>query len=495
MNHELTLPQPVLFVLWRLQTAGHEAYIVGGAVRDTIMQRRTHDWDFTTNATPEQIQVLFEGSFYTNEYGTVGLPGGALFAQMKQSGWQMSREREQEQAWLEEVLEVTTFRTEFGYSDNRRPDVVAWGNSIEEDLARRDFTINAIALTPAHGTQAPLSGMEAFAQKRDEISLPMVRIDPYKGIEDIEKKMIRAVRDPQERFSEDALRMMRAIRFGAQLHFGIEAQTLLAIQAQAKLITQISWERIRDELLKILASDYPAEGITLLSNAGLLEYILPELLPMKGVKQGGHHIYDVWTHSLESLKECPSTDPIVRLATLLHDVGKPRTYREQGPRGVTFYGHEVVGARMAEKIGKRLRLSGKQMERLLTLVRWHMFVYNPEMTDAAIRRFIKRVGLDNINDMMLLRVGDRKGGGSKATSWRLRELQERIGEQLYEPLSLKDLAIDGADVMDELEIAPGPIIGTILNQLFEEVMEETHKNTREYLLKRMREIFEEITAK
>jgi tRNA nucleotidyltransferase (CCA-adding enzyme) len=226
----------------------------------------------------------------------------------------------------------------------------------------------------------------------------------------------------------------------------------------------------------------------LLHNAGLLQYILPELLPMRGVKQGGHHIYDVWKHSLEALKGCPSSDPIVRLATLLHDIGKPRTVRYQGPRGVTFYGHEVVGARMAKKIGERLRLSNDEVKRLETLVRWHMFVYSPEMTDGAIRRFIKNVGLQNINDMMLLRVGDRKGGGSKATSWRLNELQQRIGEQLYEPMSLKDLTVTGKDVMDTLQIPPSKKVGEILDALFEEVIDDSSKNDRDYLLKRMVEL-------
>jgi putative nucleotidyltransferase with HDIG domain len=312
--------------------------------------------------------------------------------------------------------------------------------------------------------------------------------DPFDGQGDLAKQLIRAVGDPKQRFSEDALRMMRAIRFGAQLGFVIEPETLEAIQNSASLISHVSWERIRDELLKILASPFPADGMLLLHNAGLLEYVLPELLPMQGIKQGGHHIYDVWTHSLEALRGCPSSDPIVRLATLLHDVAKPKTVRYQGPRGVTFYGHEVVGARMAKKIGERLRLSTAQVEKLVILVRWHMFVYNKEMTDGAIRRFIKRVGLENINDIMLLRVGDRKGGGSRATSWRLNELQQRIGEQLYEPLSLKDLAIDGSDVMKALDIKPGKKVGEILHTLFEEVLDESERNNREYLLKRVKEL-------
>ena len=492
---EMTLPQPVLFVLNRIQQAGHEAYVVGGAVRDVLMHRETQDWDFTTDAKPEKIREMFPGSFYDNAFGTVMMPVEALFELMGKNGWQVDEVLKQDGKWQKQVVDMTTYRTEHGYTDKRRPDKVEWGKDVKEDRSRRDFTINAIAIKVGeaeNGYQpkkpAPLNGILAFAQREPELVVPVVLVNPYGGREDLEKKLIRAVGEAEKRFGEDALRMMRAIRLGAQLGFGIEAKTQEAIVKQAKLLDDISWERRRDELLKILASDYPAEGIMLLDNSGLLTYLIPELLPMKGIKQGGHHIYDVWKHSIEGLRHCPSTDPLVRLATLLHDVGKPKTVRYEGPRGVTFYGHEVVGARMAERIGKRLRLSTKQVEKLVTLVRWHMFAYDPKMTDAAIRRFIVRVGLENINDMMLMRVGDRKGGGSKATSWRLRELQQRIGEQLYEPMSIKDLKVSGHDAMEVLQIEPGPEIGKILNILFEEVMEDTSKNEREYLLARIKEL-------
>jgi len=284
---------------------------------------------------------------------------------------------------------------------------------------------------------------------------------------------------------------MRAIRLGAQLGFQIEPKTLKAIRSDSQFITNISWERIKDELFKIIASPYPADGILLLQSSGLLPHILPELIETRDVKQGGHHRYDVWNHSIESLRYCPSSDTIVRFATLLHDIGKPRTAKNQGPRGVTFYGHEVVGAYMVKDIADRLRLSNKQKNKLFTLVRWHMFHYQPEMTNSAIKRLIRRVGRDNINDMMLLRVGDRKGGGSKATSWRLRELQKRIGENLYEPLSLKDLNINGHDLLQELNLQPGPILGKILNQLFEGVMEDQIQNTKPELLQRARTILHE----
>jgi tRNA nucleotidyltransferase (CCA-adding enzyme) len=487
--HEVTLPQPVLFVLHRLHEAGYEVYIVGGAVRDILMGRQTKDWDFTTNATPEQIQTVFPKNFYDNAFGTVGISVPSLFGQMRKNGWSVM----EIDMWQHQIFEVTTFRKEYGYSDKRRPDHIVWGESLREDLERRDFTINALAISVDDPRQrdtgtSTLNGTIAFARKKEALTLPVKVFDYFDGIAHLKDKLVKTVGSPADRFQEDALRMMRAIRFGSQLGFALEPKTLTAIREHASLLDYVSWERRRDELLKIIGSTYAADGIMLLHSSLLLDYLIPEMLDMRGVKQGGHHIYDVWTHSIESLRFCPSSDPIVRLATLLHDIGKPKTYREQGPRGVTFYGHEVVGARMVKQIGRRLRLANKQIDRLYILVRWHMFVYEPDMTNAAIRRFIKRVGLENINDMMLLRVGDRKGGGSKATSWRLRELQQRIGEQLYEPMSTRDLKVSGHDVMKVLQITPGPRVGTIMNQLFEEVMEEPEKNSRDYLLNRIAEL-------
>lgn len=434
------LPFKVIETIEKLRNVGYQAYIVGGAVRDILQGKEVHDWDFTTDAMPVEIQKTFPGSFYENDYGTVGIP--------VDNG----------------IYEITTFRTEFGYADRRRPDKVEWGKSLEEDLSRRDFTINAMAL---------------------RLSLEI--IDPYDGQKDLENKIIRAVGNPSARFNEDALRMMRAIRIGAQLGFSIEAQTWEAIKKNNKLIKHVSWERIRDELLKIISSQYPADGILMLGNTGLLDYILPELTKAAGVKQAGHHIYDVFTHSIESLRNCPSDKTMVRLATLLHDVGKPVAFRIIDD-GITFYGHEVVGARMVKRIADRLRLSADQKEELWTLIRWHMFAYQPEMTDAAIRRFMKRVGREKISDIMALRVGDRKGGGSKETSWRLEELKKRIEGLMRDPLAVKDLKVDGHDVMEILKIKPGPKIGEVLNKLFEEVLEDPKKNEREYLMGRIKEL-------
>lgn len=456
----LDLPLKVVETVKKLQAAGYQAYIVGGAVRDLLQNKEVHDWDFTTDATPEQIQKIFPGSFYDNQFGTVGIVVN------------------------EEIYEITAFRTEFGYADRRRPDRVIWGKTLEEDLGRRDFTINSLALKITN-SKLQIPNYQTKIQMDTEI------IDPYNGQIDLENKIIRAVGNPDERFNEDALRMMRAIRIGTQLGFSIEMQTLEAIKNNCELIKHVSWERIRDELLKIIGSQYPADGVLILYNTGLLDYVLPELVKAVGVKQAGHHIYDVFTHAVESLRNCPSDKTMVRLATLLHDAGKPIAFRITDG-GITFYGHEVAGGRIVKQIADRLRLSTDQKEELWTLVRWHMFAYQPEMTDAAIRRFMKRVGRERIQDIMALRVGDRKGGGSRETSWRLQELQKRIEGLMHDPLAVKDLKVDGHDVMEILSIKPSPRIGEILNKLFEEVLEDPERNGREYLLKRIRELAVEV---
>jgi len=435
------LSAPAIKILTKLSQNGFQAYVVGGAVRDLLTQTPTTDWDFTTDATPEQIQKLFPDSFYDNNFGTVGVKSE------------------------EKVLEITTFRSESGYSDRRRPDKVSWGKNLKEDLTRRDFTINAMA-----------------------IDLQLKLTDPFYGQEDLKAKLIRAVGEADKRFQEDALRMMRAIRFASQLGFSIEPKTLAAITKNSSLIKQIACERIRDELLKILASPFPKDGIQLLFSTGLLNFILPELLMTRGVEQAGHHTKDVWNHSLDSLAACPSPDPIVRLATLLHDMAKPQVKASRTGKDITFYNHEVVGARMTKTISRRLRLSKKDSDLLWLLVRWHMFSYDPKMTDAAVRRFIKRIGRENINKMMFLRVGDRVGGGTQATSWRLRELRERIEKVLLKPFSISDLKVDGNDVMAVLNLKPGPKIGSILKKLFAEVLDNAAKNDREYLLKRIHSI-------
>lgn len=472
-------PKELIHIFELFLEAKKEVYLVGGGVRNILLARRPINCDLATNATPEEIQEITKEyePYYENDFGTVGM-------KIRTRGIENSRTQDFE------IYEITTYRSEKGYSDFRHPDQVVWGKTLEEDVTRREFTISAVVMS------------------RNEL------IDLVDGLADFEDGVIRTVGDPEARFGEDALRMMRAIRLAATLSFRIEDKTLSAIMARASLLSKISHERVRDELLKILESNYPSDGVRLLISTGLMEYVIPEMLVAKGVDQTGHHTLDVLDHMLASLEFCPSRDPIVRLATLLHDIGKPASKRyhcincdalikesslvdqmlacpkcqtSQSPHSsATFYGHEVIGARMVEKIADNLRLSAKEKARLVTLVRWHMFAYQPEMTDASIRRFIKRVGKENINDMIMLRIGDRKGGGSRATSWRLMEFQKRIGEQLYEPMEINDMVINGKDVMEILSIKPGPKVGQVLKQLFEEVIEDTSKNTREYLIGRVK---------
>lgn len=442
------LPPEVKKVLNILTKAGFEAYAVGGSVRDMLMNRPTRDWDFTTNATPPQIMALFSDGFYDNIFGTVGVP--------QKNG---------------EIYEITTFRTEWGYKDHRHPDKVLWGKTLKEDLSRRDFTINAIAWGFARG----------------KLSI----IDPHRGARDIKAKLVRTVGDPQRRFTEDALRLLRAVRIATELEFLIESSTFQAISENAFLIKEISGERIRDELFKILETRYPADGFMLLRNSGLLKEIFPELEKGFGIPQtspGRHHIYDVGTHSFLSLKNCPSKDPLVRFATLLHDVGKPVTFAKDKKDMTTFYNHEVIGASIARNIGNRLRFSKKQTGRLVTLVRWHQFSVDEKQTDSALRRFIRRVGKENLGDILDLRIGDRLGGGARETSWRLKLFIKRLEEVQRQPFTVADLKVDGHDVMEILGIGPGPMVGKVLDALFAEVIEDIKKNDREYLLKRIKEI-------
>jgi len=280
---------------------------------------------------------------------------------------------------------------------------------------------------------------------------------------------------------------MRAVRFASQLGFTIEPATFSAIQNNAQLLNQISKERIKDELFKILASDFPGEGIVLLLTSGLLPHIIPELIRGYGLPQSKHHIYDVWGHSIMSLKKCPSNNPLVRLATLIHDIGKPVVVKGEGETQ-TFYNHEMVSAKIAKNIAGRLKFSKKEEEKLVTMVRWHMFTVDDRQTDSAIRRFIRNVGKENLEDILALRTGDRLGGGARETSWRLEKFKKRLEEVQVQPFSVTDLKINGKDVMKILNIKPGPKVGEVLNQIFKEVEEQKLKNEREILLKRLQEL-------
>lgn len=420
----------------KIVDAGGEVYIVGGAVRDLLLKREVKDWDFTTNLIPEEIQKLFpKNSFYNNQFGTVSV------------------------VEKDNVFEITTFRSDIGSSDKRHPDKVEWGKSLEEDTKRRDFTINALAM---------------------DINEKVY--DYWDGKKDLDNRQIRAVGDPGTRFGEDALRMMRAIRIACQLGFLIEEKTFLSIQKNAKLINEIAGERIRDELLKILVSKYAADGVLLLRNSGLLAEILPELLEGIQVEQKGHHIFDVFVHNLEALRNCESTNPITRLACLLHDVGKPKSLKvSENDR--TFYNHEVIGSRIALSIGKRLRLSKEELQQLFLLVRWHMFTVSEMITDKAVRRFIKNVTVPYLDEMISLRRADRIGSGSKETSWRWELFKKRLIEVQKQPFCIKDLKVNGEDVMKIKNIKPGRQVGEILKKLFEVVEENPKLNDRATLLK------------
>lgn len=447
----LNLPNYVISFLNIFKKNGYQIYVVGGIVRDVLANRKNVNWnlaDFATNATPEEIQRLFPDSFYENKFGTVGV-------KVKTTDG-------------EKIFEVTTYRKEGKYKDFRRPEKVEWGKTIDEDLARRDFTINAIAY--------------------DGEKL----IDPYGGQKDLKAKLIRAVGDQSKRFQEDALRLIRAVRFASELGFLIEDATRDSIRKNAKLITKISWERIRDEFLKILESENSSEGILFLRSTILLHYILPEVdrcfeIPQKSPKR--HHIYDVGTHLVMSLKHCPSKDPITRFATLLHDMGKADTFRKEEKTGlITFYNHEVVGRKQAEMIADRFKLSRKQKEKLEMLVGEHQFTVSEIQTDKAIRRFIRKVGKEFLQDMLDLRTGDRLGGGAAETSWRLELFKKRLVEVQKEPFQVSDLKIGGNEVMKIKKLEPGPDVGKILNKIFEKVTEGKLKNDKEQLLSYLRDL-------
>ena len=443
----------------KLEDAGYETYLVGGCVRNILLGMPVKDWDLATIATPEIVQGIFPGSFYNNAFGTVGVP--------------FSTENDDEKSYAE----VTTFRIEKEYSDFRHPNEVVWGKSLKDDVTRRDFTVNALALRLKENSEPEL-------------------IDLVNGENDLKNKILRAVGNPDERFKEDALRLMRAVRFASQLDFEIEEGTMNAIKNDYLLIGNVSIERIRDELFKILETDRAYEGIMLLDEIGILDLLFPELQKGKGVSQsrpGRHHTTDVFTHNVLSLKETPSKDYIVRLAALFHDVGKPYVATNDDEGFVVFYNHEVVGAKVAKDIAERLKLSNKQKEKIYTLIRWHMFTVDEHITDSAIRRFIRRVGIENVKDMIDLRIGDRLGGGTQtAESWRLRKFKERLEEQLHPPFSINDLVVDGNDIMHELNIQPGRQIGILLKTLFLEVDDDLSKNTREYLIPRINEVAREI---
>src|SRR5680860_226091 len=456
----MKIPEYVVKTIDALKQGRFEAYIVGGCVRDFLMGKEPKDWDITTNAKPEEILKIFVDAKYENDFGTVLLP---------------IREVDK----LIDVLEITTYRSEQGYSDRRHPDEVCFEEKLDKDLERRDFTINALALDPA---------------KPEEI------IDLFGGQKDIKQKIIRAVGEPSDRFKEDALRMLRAVRFSSQLGFELEPKTQRGILKLAGSLKFISKERIKDEMIKILASDRPYEGIMLLHDCKLLQYILPELEQGVDVKQDRHHIYNVFRHNVLALKHCPSKEWQVRFAALLHDVAKPKT-RKIINNIATFYNHEYLGAKMTDKIMTRLKSSNDDRVRVVNLVKNHMFYYNVgEVSAASVRRLIVKVGRENLKDLIDLRIADRLGSGTpKAMPYKLRHLQYMMEKVQNDPVSVKMLKVKGDDLMKVLGIAPGPKIGAILDVLLSEVIENPELNEAKLLAKQAQELdklnLEELRAR
>ena len=450
----LSVPEHVVAVAQKVHSAGFEVYLVGGCVRDLIIDREVSDWDFTTNATPEQIQGLFDHTVYENDFGTVGV---VLDIPHKDED--------------HTVVEITPYRKETEYSDNRRPDAVVFCDSLEEDLARRDFTINTLAYNPV----------------TEEI------VDVHGGIADLHLGVIRCVGDPAERFNEDALRLMRAVRIATQLNGTIEEGTLSAIQDLSATLSSIATERVRDELVKIILSNNPAEGILLLKDTGLLAHIIPELLEGVGVEQNQAHKFDVFEHNMRTLEHSAVKGfrLIVRIAALLHDIGKPKTREWSDERtDWTFHAHEVVGAHMVKKILKRLKFSKEIIDTVTMFVRWHMFFSDPDKVSlSGVRRMVARVGEKHIWDLIDLRICDRIGTGRpKEQPYRLRKYIAFVEEVLREPVTPGALALDGTVLMQELHLKPGPQIGHILHVLLAEVLEDPSQNEKGYLISRTKEL-------
>jgi tRNA nucleotidyltransferase (CCA-adding enzyme) len=452
----MELPQEIKNILKKLKKAEYDGYVVGGCVRDLLMKELAlskvegpKDWDVTTNAKPEEIQKIFTDNVYENEFGTVGVKTGSDNPDLA-------------------IVEITPYRIEGKYTDKRHPDQIQFAKTLEEDLSRRDFTVNSLAMD-ADG----------------EI------IDMFDGQNDIKSKTIRTVGKPEERFSEDALRLLRAVRFATVLDFRIEDKTFAAIKNTAEWLRAISKERIRDEFIKIIESDNAYSGILLLEEAGLLQYIVPELREGIDVGQNLHHIYTVWEHNTRALKYTTEKkySLAVRLGALFHDIGKPRTKRGDGKYS-TFYGHDVVGGRMTAEIVERLRFSKDLSEKVIKLVRYHLFYYNVgEVTESSIRRLLVNIGLENAEDLIKVREADRIGSGRpKAVPYKLRHMKYIIDKVSHDPISVKMLKIRGEDIMEGLKIKPGPKIGLILNFLLAEVIDDPTKNAKDKLERRIHEL-------
>ncbi len=453
MLKKFAIPLEVSRITARLEKAGFESYLIGGCVRDLLLERAPKDWDITTNAAPDKIISLFDKTFYENDYGTVGV---------------VSEETLNESL---KVVEVTPYRLEADYSDNRHPDHVTFSNNLSDDIKRRDFTINAIAL-------------KLLNELKGEWEVEIV--DLYEGQSDLKKKIIRTVENPEERFKEDGLRILRAIRLAAELNFKIESNTEVAIKNDASLLKNIAKERIREEFVRITMSQKPANALNMANNIGILKFIIPELAKAEGIKQNQAHAYDVFEHLLKSFQAAADKgwSLEIRLAALLHDIAKPHARRWSNEKGDwTFYGHDVVGERMAKKILGDLRFPKKIIDEVAKLVRWHMFFSDTEqITLSAVRRLVKNVGKENVWNLMNLRICDRVGTGRpKENPYRLRKYKSMIEEVMHDPVSVSMLKINGGQIMEVAELPSGPKIGYILHALLEEVLDDPILNTKKYL--------------
>ena len=426
---------------------GFKLYIVGGAVRDFILRIKNEDYDFATDAKPEDVISIFKTTIPT------GIKHGTVTVLFKNNSF-----------------EVTTFRSEFDYRDGRRPDKVEFIRSLDEDLKRRDFSINALA---ADATTGKIT-------------------DNHNGIHDLKNKTIKAIGDAQERFEEDGLRIMRACRFASKLNFVVDKETQNAMKIKHNKIKNVSKERIKDELFKLLNGKSPLEGLRLLEQSNVLEIILPELMKLKGLKQGGYHKLDAFEHTLLCTQASADYNyPLnVRLAALFHDIGKAETQKEDSNRmsmytkvSYSFYNHEIIGEKITKDILTRLKASNQRINKVCNLVRNHMFNYNYTWSDGAIKRFINRVGYENIDELFMLRMCDKKAISNKASWESVRELDERIEEikAKNEALSVKDLEINGKDLIN-LGIKKGPLFSQILNYLLNAVLDDPNLNKRDKLL-------------
>ena len=506
------IPSYVTRVTETLQDAGFEAYLVGGCVRDLILGREPKDWDVTTNAVPEEIIGLFEKTFYENTFGTVGVvvdtnvPDGVTNP-IRQSVAHETSDDGDENVTCETkesmktigfhppvtgqaptpqrpagainqivthetvIIEVTPYRMESEYSDKRHPNEVTFSKKLEDDLKRRDFTINALAYNPKE----------------------RVIIDLYKGQNDIKDKIVRAIGNPEDRFNEDALRLLRAARFATELGFTIEKETEDAIKRLSDNLKHVSYERIRDEFTKMIMSDNAMEGIILTHQLNLLRFIAPELENGIGVEQNGSHIYTVWEHNIRALDHSARNHwPLhIRLGALFHDIAKPDTRRWSKEKdNWTFYGHDVVGGRVSKKVMERLRFPVKLTDSVSSLVRYHLFFSDVEkITLSAVRRIVANVGAENVWDLMKIRACDRIGMGRPVEKpYRLRKYEAMIDEAMRAPVSVGMLKIDGTRIMEVTHETPGPKLGLILHALLEEVLEDPNLNTAEYLEKRTLEL-------